>query len=31
MDLLFATENDPEIKQFGIDKNVKFEVLRYGF
>lgn len=31
MDLLFETEKDPVIKSFGIDKNVKFEVLRYGY
>lgn len=31
IDLMFASENDPEIKAFGIDKDVTFEVLRYGF
>lgn len=31
IDLLFSSENDSEIKSFGIDKSVTFEVLRYGF
>ena len=30
IDLLFATENSSEVYEFGRQKNVKFEVLRYG-
>lgn len=31
IDLLFASESDPDIKSFGIDKNVTFDILRYGY
>lgn len=31
MDLLFASEKDKEVYDFGRQKNVTFEVLRYGF
>ena len=30
IDLLFATEHSSEVYEFGRQKNVKFEVLRYG-
>ena len=30
IDLLFATEKSSEVYEFGRQKNVKFEVLRYG-
>lgn len=30
IDLLFATEHSNEVYEFGRQKNVKFEVLRYG-
>ena len=30
IDLLFATENSSEVYEFGRQKNVKFEILRYG-
>lgn len=31
MDLLFTSEESNEVKNFGIDKTVTFEVLRYGY
>jgi len=31
MDLLFTSEESNEVKSFGIDKTVTFEVLRYGY